>query len=237
MKKILLGLFVLPLSALSMFTLIYMFTKGDPLFAIKSISVNGTSQLKEKDVAASVAHLARGTLFGADVERMSDLIRSHPMVRDVRISRVYPFSLVIDVIEKKPSALWVSGSGDIRVLDENGEPFRKMMKGEGRFFLIRASEKDEAKRVFEKVSVWTGEGLIKGEAISEVSLDQRGLVLYGRDDGLEIILGAEDDRGRLKRALSIRDDAQKKGLMIKCIDARFEKGAIIQERKDRNEKR
>ncbi len=237
MKKVLLGLFLLPLSALSMFTLAYLFTKGDPLFSIRAISVKGVSQLKERDVVTSIAHLAKGTLFGADVERMSDLIRSHPLVRDVRISRVYPFSLVIDVVEKRPSALWVSGNGDIRVLDENGEPFRGIHKGETKLFLVRAPDKDAAQKVFRTVTDWTGDRLIKEDAISEVALEQRGLVLYGQKDGLEIILGTEGEKGRLKRALAVRDDAQKRGLMIKCIDARFEKGAIIQERRDRNEKR
>ncbi len=35
---------------------------------------------------------------------------------------------------------------------------------------------------------------------------------------------------RLKRAMVVLEDAKKRGLLIKCIDARFEKGAIIQER-------
>jgi cell division protein FtsQ len=236
MKKILLGLFILPVSALSMFALIYIFTEKDPLFSIRSINVKGLSQLRERDIVTSIAHLAKGSLPGVDVGRMCELIRSHPFVRDVRISRVYPFSLVIDVVEKRPSALWVSQNGDIRVLDENGEPFRRLAKGEGKMYLIRASGKDEARGVFKKVSSWTGEGLIAQEAISEVSLEQRGLVLYGRNDGLEIILGGEGEKERLRRALAIQDDAQKRGLMIKCIDARFERGAIIQERKDRNEK-
>jgi hypothetical protein len=35
----------------------------------------------------------------------------------------------------------------------------------------------------------------------------------------------------LKRAIAVLEDAKKRGFLIKCIDARFEKGAIIQERK------
>jgi hypothetical protein len=31
--------------------------------------------------------------------------------------------------------------------------------------------------------------------------------------------------------MAVLEDAHKRGLVIKCIDSRFEKGAIIQERK------
>jgi hypothetical protein len=48
---------------------------------------------------------------------------------------------------------------------------------------------------------------------------------------VEIILGKEDHKARLKKALTVLRDADKRGLVIKCIDARFERGAIIQERK------
>jgi cell division septal protein FtsQ len=57
------------------------------------------------------------------------------------------------------------------------------------------------------------------------------VTIFGVEDGVEIILGKDDQEGRLKRAIAVLDDARKRGLLIKCIDARFEKGAIIQERK------
>jgi hypothetical protein len=52
----------------------------------------------------------------------------------------------------------------------------------------------------------------------------------GPKDGVQIVLGKEDQKARLKKAIAVLEDAKKRGLLIKCIDARFEKGAIIQER-------
>jgi cell division septal protein FtsQ len=55
--------------------------------------------------------------------------------------------------------------------------------------------------------------------------------MFGFEDSVEIILGKEDHKTRLRRAMAVLKDAGKRGLVIRCIDARFEKGAIIQEKK------
>ena len=78
----------------------------------------------------------------------------------------------------------------------------------------------------------SGTASSKRDAISEVMYRDNGnMTLFSLDDGVEIILGKEDQGERLKRAVAILDDAKKRGLLIKCIDARFERGAIVKERK------
>ena len=69
------------------------------------------------------------------------------------------------------------------------------------------------------------------DAISEVVYREGNMTLFSLDDGVEIILGKEDQGERLKRAVAVLDDARRRGLLIKCIDARFEQGAIVKERK------
>jgi cell division septal protein FtsQ len=75
------------------------------------------------------------------------------------------------------------------------------------------------------------EGIIKKDVLSEVAYSEGNITIFDSDDGVEIILGKEDQKKRLKRAIAVLEDAKKRGFLIKCIDARFEKGAIIQERK------
>ena len=74
-------------------------------------------------------------------------------------------------------------------------------------------------------------GLSRRNGLSEVVYDQGNVTIFSLDDGVEIILGKEDQKERLKRAVAVLEDAKKRGLLIRCIDARFEKGAIIKERK------
>jgi len=231
MKKTLYMLFLIPLCALSMLTLIYIFAKDEPLFFLKNIKVNGVQQLREPDIMGRISPFLSTSLFKVDTVKMREAIVSHPFVKEVRIKRIYPFSLVIDVKERTPSALWVDGEGQVHVLDESGEPYRGLTKGDVKgLFVINAREKSEAKSLYGQVNEWFREGLIKQDALSDIAYNEGSVTLYGSEDGVEIILGKEDQKGRLKRAVAVLEDAKKRGFLIKCIDARFERGAIIKER-------
>jgi cell division protein FtsQ len=216
-----------------MLTIIYIFAKDEPLFFLKNIKVKGIQQLKDNDIMGRAAPFLRDSLFKIDISKMKEAIVSHPFVKEVRIKRVYPFALVIDVEEKKPSALWADSEGQLHVLDENGEPFRGIAKGDGKgLIVINAKEKSGAKSVYGQINEWFREGIIQQEALSDVAYNEGNITIYGCgcDDGVEIILGKEDQKGRLRRAVAVLEDAKRRGFLIKCIDARFERGAIIKER-------
>lgn len=232
MKKTLYLFFLVPVCVLSMLTMIYIFSKDEPLFFIKNIRINGASQLGDNDIMGRISPFTKGNLFGVDVQKMKEVIASHPFVKEVRIKRVFPFSIIIDVKEKTPSALWVNNEGAISVLDEYGEPYKGLTKGDTKnMFVINAGKKADVKSLYRETNGWITEGIIKRDAISEIAYDEGSVTVFGAEDGVEIVLGKEDQKERLKRAVSILEDAKKRGLMIKCIDARFEKGGIIQERK------
>ena len=233
MKKSLYTLFLIPLCVISMLTIIYIFAKDEPLFFLKNVKVNGIQQLKDNDIMGRAAPFLSDSLFKIDISKMKEAIVSHPFIKEVRIKRVYPFSLVIDVDEKKASALWVDGEGQLHVLDENGEPFRGFSKEDTKgLIVINAKNKSGAKSVYGLIHEWFKEGIIQRESLSDVAYNEGSITIYGCgcDDGVEIILGKEDQKGRLKKAVAVLEDAKQRGFLIKCIDARFEKGAIIKER-------
>ncbi len=232
MKKALYMLFIVPVCILSMLSVIYLSSKKEPLFFLQNVKINGAGQLNEKEIIAKVSPYLKESLFSIDVAKIKDAVAASPLVKDVRIKRVYPFSIVIDVKEKTPSAIWVNQEGDLYVLDEAGDPYRKLTKGENKgLYIINAKEKTEAKTLFKEINGWAAEGILRKEKISEAVCHEGGLTIFGYEDPIEIILGKEEQRKRLQRALTVLGDAKKRGLVIKCIDARFEKGAIIQERK------
>lgn len=230
MKKILFILFIIPLCLLSTLTLIYLFSSDVPLFIIKNIKITGVKQLKDSEVMGRVSPYIKDGIF-IDVAKIREAVLSHPFVSDVRIKRVYPFSVVIDVEEKRLAGLWVDNGGNIRILDEYGEPYRGLSIGAVRdMFIINAKDRGSVKDVLKEINTWITEGLIKKDDISEVACRDGNITVFLVQDGIEIVLGKEDLKKRLKRAMVVLEDAKKRGLLIKCIDARFEKGAIIQER-------
>jgi len=232
MKRAMYLLFLVPVCLLSVLTAMYLFSRTEPVFLLKNIKIKGANQLPESEILARIYPYLKSSIFATDMRKVKEAITADPFVRDVRIRRIFPFSIMIDVKERTPSALWVGPQGDIRVLDEEGAPYRSLMKGEAKgLFVINASEKSAAQSIFREVMGWHREGILHKDDLSEVMYRDGNMTLFSLDDGVEIILGKEDQKERLKRAVAVLDDAKQRGLLIKCIDARFEQGAIVKERK------
>ena len=232
MKRTLYLLFVVPMCLLSVLTGLYLFSRTEPVFLLKNIRIKGAEQLPESEILAKIYPFLKDSIFGTDMGKVRAAITSHPFVRDVRVKRVFPFSILIDVRERVPSALWVGPGGDIQTLDEDGAPYRGLSKGSARDLLvISAKETSEAKSIFREATDWDRRGIIKKADLSEIAYNEGNITLFSLNDGVEIILGREERQERLKRAIAVLEDAKKRGVLIKCIDARFENGAIIKERK------
>ena len=121
--------FLVPLCVLSTFTLIYIVFHGRAALLSEEradqrrLPAEGEGHNGQDIATTSGRACSRWTRL-----KLKEAIGSHPFIREVSIKRVYPFSIVIDVKEKKPSALWVDGDGNIRVLDETGTPYRGLAK-------------------------------------------------------------------------------------------------------------
>lgn len=232
MKRGLYLLILVPLCLIFVLTGMYLFSRTEPVFLLKNIKIKGACQLQESEILGKIYPYLGSSIFATDMGKVKEAIMAHPFVKDVRVKRVFPFSILIDVKERIPSALWVRPAGDLQVLDEEGFPYRGLMKGSTKgMFVINGGERSAAQSIFKEVSGWGREGILQKESLSEVMYRDGDMTLFSLDDGIEIILGKEDQKERLKRAIAVLDDAKKRGLLIKCIDARFEKGAIVKERK------
>ena len=232
MKRTLYLLFIIPMCLLSVLTGMYLFSRTEPVFLLKNIRIKGAEQLPESEILTKIYPFLKDSIFGTDMGKVKAAITSHPFVKDVRVKRVFPFSILIEVKERVPSALWTGPGGDIQMLDEDGAPYRGLYKGSTLDLLvISAKEKNDAKSIFREVTDWDRQGIVKKDDLSEVMYNEGNITLFSLNDGVEIILGKEERSERLKRAIAVLEDAKKRGLLIRCIDARFENGAIIKERK------
>ena len=232
MKRLARYLFIIPLCLLSVLTIAYLFSKDEPLFSLKNIKIRGAAHLTDGEIMRRAYPFLKESIFKTEVDKIKETVLAHPFVKDVSIKRLYPFSLVIEVKEKVASALWVNPAGDVAVLDEAGTPFRPLAREDTKhLFVIQAKDQAAARSVFNQVNAWMADKSIKGDSISEVIDTDGSITLVYLGDGVEVILGKEDQKARLKRATAVLEDVRRRGLFIRCIDARFDKGAIIKERK------
>lgn len=93
-----------------------------PLLAVRSIAVSGTSRLSAEQVRAA-ADVPRGTpLARVDSAAVVRRVKSLRAVAEVRVSRGWPSTLRLQVIERTPVAGVVTTSG-VTLVDAAGVPF------------------------------------------------------------------------------------------------------------------
>ena len=95
---------------------------GSPLLAVSTVRVDGAGTLSAEDVVR-VADVAEGTpLARVDVDAAAARVRALPQVSSVQVSRGWPRTVVVTVVERVPVAVVLTG--DRRVLvDRNGVLF------------------------------------------------------------------------------------------------------------------
>lgn len=93
------------------------------LFRVREIRVAGTRYLAADQVIAAAA-VPPGASLWSDPTPWEEALRRHPLVRDARVRRRFPHTLVVQIVERRPVALlatpvlWpVDGDGAILPLD------------------------------------------------------------------------------------------------------------------------
>ena len=74
------------------------------IFRVVDVSVEGAQHLTRDEVLAAAAIPARASIWD-DMEPLAVRLRSHPLIREVRIRRRLPGRLVLEVWEREPVAL------------------------------------------------------------------------------------------------------------------------------------
>jgi len=95
---------------------------GTSLLGVREISVSG-SQIAGPDAVRAAAAVPGGTpLARLDTDEVADRVRALPSVADADVSRSWPHTLVITVIERTPVAA-IAGPDGLAVLDGSGVVF------------------------------------------------------------------------------------------------------------------
>lgn len=89
-------------------------------FPVRYVRVEGTFQHLDMDaLQAALAPAVRGGYFTLDMGEIEAGVRNFAWVSAVRVARVWPDTLVVNVTEHQPVARW----GDKALLNERGERF------------------------------------------------------------------------------------------------------------------
>lgn len=79
---------------------------GDAGFRVKSIDVRGIKRMDPRPVYELAADQKTTAMPLLDVTAIRDRLLEYGWVKDARVSRRFPDTLVIDIVERQPAALW-----------------------------------------------------------------------------------------------------------------------------------
>ena len=92
---------------------------GDAGFRVKSVDVQGIRQMDPRPVYDFALDQKTTAMPLVDVRAIRQRLLDYGWVKDARVSRRFPDTLVIDIVERKPAALWQNDQG-LSLIDEEG---------------------------------------------------------------------------------------------------------------------
>jgi cell division protein FtsQ len=200
------------------------------VFTVREIRFHGLVHATEKDLLAA-SHLARGAnLFALDLSAATRAILANPWVAAARLSRHFPGTVEVEIVEHRPSAQVQLGA--LYLVDDLGRAFKRAAAGDPADLPLvtglsreewnkdRAAAQVRLYQALQLVDAWREEGLAPA-MLAQVRLDEdAGLTAIAREAGSlqEIRFGERDFRMKLRRLVRVRSALAQRGERAVRID-------------------
>ena len=197
-----------------------------PFFLLKETSFHGLERARPGELLTLSGLTVGQNLWTLDVKALEHAMSTHPWTSRVTLTRHFPSSVSVDVVEHVPAAL--APLGDLYLLDEEGEPFKRLQPEDGLDLpLVTGVDREEyladepklRERFRQALAVARAYAATQPgarEQLSEVRLTAEGLVLVTAD-GTEVRLGEGETDAKLTRLSRVREELKSRGLSAEVI--------------------
>lgn len=104
-------------------------TVGDAGFEVKRVEVTGVNRIDELKVYEITLAQKDRSMMLVDIDQVRDDLMGNGWIKDARISRRLPDTLVVEIIEREPAAVW-QRDGKLSLIDKTGYPLQQIQKEE-----------------------------------------------------------------------------------------------------------
>ncbi len=159
-------------------------------------------------------------------DRVKDFLKGMIWVKDVKVFRRFPSTLVVRVVEREPMAMYLS-NGTLYYVDQWGDVFKRVEDWEDRDLpIVSCFSRSEMKSiVFKILGFFINQKGLEKWRVSQVWKD--GLNIYVLlEGGTELIFTREGFQEGLLRFLKVADLLSKQGFHPRVLDLRF-KGRVV----------
>jgi len=217
---------------------VYVRLLEDPWFRVNEVEVEGIRKIPRETVLSLIELEGMPNLFTLRLREVAKRLECHPWIEQVKVRKVFPNKISIQVEERKPIA--ILQLEELYYIDTKGVIFSPV--GDRDKFnypfltgLTRQSlEKDplEAKRLIMKalefLKIVNKEKAFPPEEISEIHMEKAfGLQYFTKTEGIEVRMGWENFGEKLRRLSIIWSDLQKRGVSVVSIDCSDLKRMVV----------
>jgi len=208
---------------------VYVHLLSDSYFRVREVEVEGGRKIPKETLLSLTAMEGMPNLFSVKLKEVVKRLESHPWIEQVRVRKVFPHKIVIQVEERKPMA--IIQLEELYYIDTRGEIFTPVGdRDEYNYPYVtgltrRVFEKDpvEAKRLINKalelLRIVSQEKVPPLAEISEIHMEKAfGIHCFTKAEGVEVKMGWEDFEEKLKRLPLIWSDLRKRGFSAVSID-------------------
>ena len=195
-------------------------------FALSQVQVSGQQEATDVELVRLGGVLRGQNLFLMDTRAIAKSIGAHPWVKSVNVTRRFPASLEIKVVEHRAVAML--NMGELYLVNEEAEPFKRIKAGDDFDLpLITGIDRDAVsnkstdallslREALTLVDAYAAEPESKKQPLSEVNLHPEG-VTATTTDGQEIEFGEGDMATKLARLARVRKELHARSLVAEVI--------------------
>ncbi len=170
---------------------------AQPWFALTTLEVKTpVAHVTEAQIRLVAERQVRGTFFTVDLERVRESLEKLPWVREARVERRWPDTLVVSLAEHVPLARW----NDDALVDKTGEVF--VAAASGKLPRLLGPE-DSAAEVVAAYRRHQAALAPLGMRIEELRLTPRRAWRMRLDTGMTLALGRDRTDARLARFVEL----------------------------------
>ncbi|MFM1891183.1 MAG: cell division protein FtsQ [Pseudomonadota bacterium] len=189
---------VLALATLPLASVTLDYARDPRNLPLRTIRVTGALRhLERSELEAVVAATIDGNFFTVDMAAVRARVRQLPWVDQVSIRRVWPQTLVMEVVEQVPLAQW----GGAALVNARGEVFAPETGVPERGLVRLYGPPGSAPRVVDFYRLATARLQDTGLVVQRLGLDERRDWVLELHDGLRLALGQDGEVERLERFL------------------------------------
>ena len=189
-----------------------------------AIHVEGELQrMEQSELLDALEPLLGRSFFASDLSRVKEQVEALPWVQSAAVSREWPGTLNVDVIEHHPVAYW-NGQA---LLNRDGDVFRPanaQVSGIPSFSGPQGSEREVLMQAREFASAMGEQDL----RLASLQLEPRGAWTLHLDNGITVALGRDRTEERFERFLAVYESQLAPvAASVAHVDARYGNGVSV----------